>query len=88
MAVGSSVDLSLTEQWPWFWDRATSDNPTVARPTHETGGFPLNCLYAGTLEALRPGTAHVEAVTDTPCLHVRRPCLPPQLLWRITVTIT
>ena len=88
LRVGGSAGLSLTEQWPWFWDRPTSDDQSVVRLTGEAGGFPVDCQYTGTLMALRPGTAHVQAVTDTPCLHVRPPCLPPQLLWRITITVT
>ncbi len=50
-------------------------------------GFPALGAAAATFTAVDTGTATVTAHTDYVCLHTRPRCLPPQRLFRLTVTV-
>jgi hypothetical protein len=56
--------------------------------TQSSGGFPTGQPMSASYLAAQPGSVDVITMTDAACLHAPRPCMIPQLLWIVHVTVT
>jgi hypothetical protein len=69
------------------WDTPTSDDPSVLRPTGHSGGYPDPGPVRAQFRAAAPGTAHITAMSDAPCLHTNPRCMIAQRDYRVTIIV-
>ena len=83
---GTSVVLDLGPSGP-SWDTPLSDDPTVIRETSHRGGYPDPGPVSAQYRAVAPGTAHITATSDAPCLHSTPRCMIAQREFRVTIVV-
>jgi hypothetical protein len=83
LRVGDTLVVSL----PHDYQPTRLTGPALI-PTQSSGGFPTGQPMSASYLAAQPGSVDVITMTDAACLHAPRPCMIPQLLWIVHVTVT
>ena len=86
LRVGQAVDLLLPESNLGAWDRPIIDG-TALTITTMSGGYPSSTPLQVTFTAKDAGVATIRTGTDLACFHTTPKCLPPVMLWSVTVHI-
>jgi hypothetical protein len=87
LTVGQHLDLVLTPDALGAWDRPIIDGTSLAITT-VSGGYPSSTPLRVTFTAQSAGDATIRTGTDLACFHTTPKCLPPVMLWSVTVHIT
>jgi hypothetical protein len=86
LRVGQAVDLVLPQSGIGAWDRPTIDGTALAI-TAVSGGYPSSTPLRVRFIARTAGDATIRTGTDLACFHTTPKCLPPVMLWSVTVHI-
>jgi predicted secreted protein len=83
---GQSLTVVLDPTGLFSWHLPTVTGAGL-RQVNASGGYPDQQPARATFLATQSGTATLQAIDDTACLHATPACLPPQRQWRVTVTV-
>jgi hypothetical protein len=86
MTVGQHLDLVLPPDGFGAWDRPTIDGTSLTIAS-SAGGYPSNTTLRVTFTAQSAGDATIHTWTDLACFHTTPKCLPPVMLWSVTVHV-
>jgi hypothetical protein len=87
LSVGQRLDLLLPPDGLGAWDRPIIDGAGLTITT-VSGGYPSATPLRVTFTAQAAGDATVRTGTDLACFHTTPKCLPPVMLWSVTVHVT
>jgi hypothetical protein len=87
LTVGQHLDLILPPDGLGAWDRPIIDGTGLAI-TAVSGGYPSSTPLHATFTARTAGDATIRTGTDLACFHTTPKCLPPVMLWSVTVHVT
>ena len=87
LTVGQHLDLVLAPDGLGAWDRPIIDGTGLAI-TAVSGGYPSSIPLRVTFTAQSTGDATIRTFTDLACFHTTPKCLPPVMLWSVTVHAT
>ena len=85
--MGQHLDLILPPDGLGAWDRPIIDGTSLAI-TAVSGGYPSSTPLHATFTARTAGDATIRTGTDLACFHTTPKCLPPVMLWSVTVHVT
>ena len=86
LRVGQHLDLLLPESGLGAWDRPIIEG-TALTITTISGGYPSSTALRVTFTAQTAGDATIRTGTDLACFHTTPKCLPPVMVWSVTVHI-
>lgn len=83
---GQSLAVVLEPTGMFSWHVPTVTGAGLLQES-ASGGYPDQQPARATFVATQSGTATLQAVDDTACLHATPACLPPQRQWQIKVIV-
>jgi hypothetical protein len=86
VTVGQHLDLVLPPDGLGAWDPPIIDG-TGLTIASASGGYPSNTPLRVTFTAQTAGDTTIRTSTDLACFHTTPKCLPPVMLWSVTVHI-
>lgn len=87
LRIGQSLTVTLAPDGMFSWHVPIVTGAAV-KPVNATGGYPAQQPMRASFVATQSGTATLQAINDTRCLHAVPSCLPPQRHWKVTVIVS
>ena len=84
LRVGQQVRVQLQDG---TWDPPTSSDAAVVARRSSSGGYPTNQPVDAVFQAVKAGTAELQAQSDAACFHTQPRCLMATRLWQLHVVV-